>query len=572
MSVGAPVDYELFVRRKVNAPWTLEFATEDRARAVDTAEEMLAEGRAAAVKVCKETLDEDTRAFKSVTLLSKGAIESRKDKLEREFDSGPLCVTPQDLYTVHARDRIARLLDGWLRRFAVTPFELLHRADLVEKLEASGVEIQHAVQKIAVPEAQARGLTTHELIRTFQSLIDRAIDRLLKDGRRSAFPKVQPANFAETVERLIEEPERGYLLGGGVAGYLAGAQGWGQKVGRLLDLAEAAPAAGRGRAFAFQVLEQPLREIMAVKNALADLIGPDLDLGATLAAMTHMAASAEVATLFKLDAAFARNMPPLKGEAARLAACLSTNCFEPVRTSLVRRVMGDLVGPRRLRPACPDGEIEILRVLAMALMAAAPRLLLPEDVQEAFVERSKTLVGGDFVGTFLAKRASAFEEIEALIRLAENVVGGVNKRAASRWIVAGLSGIRFEKEVRAGQGSVTGKLASLGELQKAIRRASLPAQDELTCLAKIGEVGRFIEADAKLIATVARSEAPLSPRLILLLRLATGHAGPSGPVADRAKAEALKLLRAPDLRARLADQPQSIETVKSLMVEAGLAV
>ncbi|MEJ0067341.1 MAG: hypothetical protein WDM85_19660 [Caulobacteraceae bacterium] len=39
----------------------------------------------------------------------------------------PLCVTPEDLYTVHARDRIGRLLDGWLARNHATAFELLHR-------------------------------------------------------------------------------------------------------------------------------------------------------------------------------------------------------------------------------------------------------------------------------------------------------------------------------------------------------------------------------------------------------------------------------------------------------------
>ncbi|MFM9673575.1 hypothetical protein, partial [Streptomyces galilaeus] len=94
------------------------------------------------------------------------------------------------LYTLHARERIGRLLEGWLRRKSVTPFELLHRPDLVEQLDASGVEIQHAVQKIAVPEAQARGLTTHELIRTFQALVDRAIERLTRDGRKNAFPKI----------------------------------------------------------------------------------------------------------------------------------------------------------------------------------------------------------------------------------------------------------------------------------------------------------------------------------------------------------------------------------------------
>ena len=47
------VHFELFARRMANAPWTLQLATEDRGRALEAAEELLAEGRAAAVKVCK---------------------------------------------------------------------------------------------------------------------------------------------------------------------------------------------------------------------------------------------------------------------------------------------------------------------------------------------------------------------------------------------------------------------------------------------------------------------------------------------------------------------------------------
>ena len=50
-------------------------------------------------------------------------------------------------------------------RAQVTPFELMHRPDLAEVLEASGVELQHAVQKVAVPQSQATGQGVHELIR-----------------------------------------------------------------------------------------------------------------------------------------------------------------------------------------------------------------------------------------------------------------------------------------------------------------------------------------------------------------------------------------------------------------------
>jgi hypothetical protein len=565
------VHFELFVRRKVNAPWTLELATEDRARVLEIAEDMLAEGRAAAVKVNKETLDEATREFSSLTLMAKGAVEGRKEPKVRDQDDCLLCVTPQDLYTIHARERIARLLESWLRRKTVTAFELLHRPDLIEQLDASGVEIQHALQKIAIPEAQARGKTTHEMIRTFQALVDRAIERLMRDGRKGAFPKVDGASFAQVVEGLGDEPERAYLLGGGVAAFLSEAKGWGDKVCRILDLAEAAPVAGRPRGLALMVLEQPLSEIVATKGGLAELIGGELDLGASLAALTRMAADAEVRALIAYDPTLQEQIPALPGSAARLAGWLQRDAFESVRASLARRVLTDLTGPRRLRPTDADGEIEVLRTLAKALTISAGRLLPLEDVQEAFVERSKALVGGDFVSLYLADRPTAVAEVEVLIRLAENVAGGANKRAAARWIVAAVGAPRFEKELRNGVGSAPAKLAVLADLQKAIRRADLPEADEHACFAKIGEIGAYVEADAKLIGLVAKSEAPLLPRLTLLLRLATGDAGPTGPVAEKAKVEIIKMLRLPEARAQLAAQPDALDTMKSLIVEAGLA-
>jgi len=567
----AQVHFELFVRRKINAPWVLELATEDRARAFETAEELLAEGRVAAVRVSKETLNEDTREFSSLTLMSKGAVESRREPKARDVDDTPLCIAPQDLYSVHARERIGRLLDGWLRRKSVTPFELLHRPDLVEQLEASGVEVQHAVQKIAIPEAQARGATTHEMVRTFQALVDRTIERILRDGRKNVFPKVDRGNFARTAEGLNDEAERLYLLGGGVAAFIGVAASWGEKVGRLLDLADSAPEAGRPRGLALQVLEQPLSEIVAIKGGLAGLLGQDLDLGSSLAAMTRVAAAEEVNALIRFDPSLNKQLPPLEGEAARLANWLQRDAFETVRSSLARRVVHELTGPRRLRPSDPEGEIDVLRALAMALMAAAPRLLPAQDVQDAIVERSKALVGSDFVSGYLEGRGSALAEVTALVRLAENVAGGANKRAAARWIIASVGALRFEKEMRQGGGSPPARLASLAELQKAVRRAGLPESEEQACLVKIGETGAMIEADCKLVMAIAKADAPAPQRLTLLLRLATGEAGPSGPVAEKAKAEVMRLLRAPEVRADLAKKPEALETMRTLMVAAGLA-
>ena len=139
------VHFEVYVRKTPGSGWTLEVATESRAAAIAAAQDMMKDGRAAGVKVTKETLDEETREFQTVTIFKDGLAEPAKKKIA-PVEAEPLCVTPQDLYTIHARERIGRLLESWLERNHATPFELLHRPDLVEQLETSGTDLQHAIQ------------------------------------------------------------------------------------------------------------------------------------------------------------------------------------------------------------------------------------------------------------------------------------------------------------------------------------------------------------------------------------------------------------------------------------------
>lgn len=572
---GQQVHYELFIRRVPGGAWSLDMATENRSAAIATAEELMAEGRVAAVRVTKETLDPETREFQSVAILNLGATEAVKKKKVVE-NQDPLCVQPQDLYTVHARERIGRLLEGWLERKGATPFELLHRADLVEELEASGTDLQHAIQKVAIPEAQARGLGVHELIRVFSSLVDRAIDRLLKDFRKGGMPDLDKEGFARAAERVSQDPERAYLLGAGVAVSIAPARTWSEKVSRLLDLADAAPVTGPPRGLALQIIEQPLAEILGSRSGLDQILGAELDLGGRLAAMTRLAACDTVDALMRIEPSVSKVMPPLSEAATRLAKWLAGEDFKSVRTAIARRVVRELNGPRRLRPGDAEGEIEIMRGLAMTLTAAAgagpSALLNVEDVQAAFVQRSRMLVTGDFVEAYLGGgERSAREEIEALMWLVENVIGGANKRQAGRYLAAGVSALRFEKEFRSGPDTAAVKLQKLAALQRAVARAGLAPEDFQPIQVKIGDVGGMVEADARLVPTLARTPASAGQKLLLMLRLAAGETAPSGPAADRARQEAMRMVRQEETRAELAANPERMDQVRSLISQIGMA-
>lgn len=564
------IHYELFVRRQPASGWVLDLAGEDRTRIVESAEDLLAQGLVAAVKVTKEVLDPETREFRSVTILNKGAPERGKSRKVIE-QRDPLCVSPQDLYSVHARERIGRLLDGWLARHRVTPFELMHRADLIERLDASGVELQHAIQKISVPEAQARGVVVHEIIRTFQSLVERTVQRVLKDERRGAYPDLRKEGVVAAVERLWCEPERAYLIGGGIARHIASAEGWLEKVNRLLDIADEAAGTPQVAAVVMPILEQPLAEILGGRHGLSNMLGGDLDPGDTLAAITRLAGASAVEALIRHDSRVAQIMPELSGPAERLGRWLEGPQFDAVRLALAHRVLRELVGPRRLKPGNPEAEIRTLRGLAMALTAADGQVLSMEDIHGAFAIRSGLLVASDFVEALLGHDRSAREEVELLIHLAENVTGGANKRQASRWLSANITGLKFEREFRDGAETPPARLAILAGLQKSLARVGFAPEDCALLQARIGEIGGLIEADSRLVTLLARAQAPIVHRLDLLLRLAVGEAAPLGPVADRARAEALKLLKAPDLRSEMSRSPETAVRVKGLLKHAGLA-
>ena len=567
---GSRVHFEVFIRKTHGAAWALDLATENRAAALATANDLMAAGRVSAVKVTKEVFDEANREFQSIVIQKFGAADP-PTKAVPQADLQPLCVAPQDLYTVHARERIGRLLETWLERNNATPFELLHRPDLVEKLEASGIDLQHAIQKIAIPEASARAMSVHELIRIFHGLVERAVERLLKDARKGTLPNLDKEGFSAAAERLASDADRGYLLGAGVAASIAPAKNWSEKVTRLVDLADAAPSKGAARGLALATIQQPLAEILEAKPGITDVLGKGRDLGANLAAMTRLAAYDSVERLIQIEASVAKVMPPLSPLAVRLATWLAGENFQETRSAIGRRILRELTSPRRLCPGEAAREIDVLRALAMSLTAASGKLLPLEEVQAAFITRSKMLVTGDFVEAYLGAGMSALEEVEALISLTENVIGAANKRQAGGWLKAVISALRFEKEMTNADENPGARLIQLAALHRAVGRCGLVAEDYEPIQEKLGDIGGHVEAHARLSQTVARANAPLMHRLVLLLRLAAGETAPLGPAANRARSEALKLFKLDETRLELANDPDQMRQVRDLIHSAGLA-
>jgi hypothetical protein len=562
------VHFELFSRRTPQAAWALEMASETRETVMHNAEEMLKSGRAA-VRVTKEVFDQDSGEFSSVTVFEKGiAAPVKALKLAPTTDS--VCASPQDLYTAIAREKIARLLEDWLNKQGVTPFELLHRPDLAERLEASGSELLHVAQKLAVPESQESGHNLHELMRRWSALFDRACTRLIQDGRKKIFPTITPTTCLATIDGLKDHADRAYLFGGALSAALAEHRKPAAKLDLLLAHAGILAANLPGREWALQLVEIPVVEIFAARHTLNDVLGHEPDPGSAMTLLIHVAAGREVELISKADARVARLMPPLEGVLGGYHDLIRAGHFQHLRYNLSKRLMQDLKSPRRLKPNDPEAEIETLRVLALCMTAAGRDDTQREDITNAFGERSKKLVSADFVTSLLESAEDPAIEAERLIWLCENMVGVSNKRQAARWLQQIISAAKFERHMRESNPSAAQRLLTLAQMQGRIVASSLIDQDGQQISQKLGQIGALIATDVKLLAHILRGGASPMQKFSMLLSFASGQSAPMGPLSEQAKAEVMRMMRDPDIRAGLSTQPQILASLKPMMQAAGV--
>lgn len=570
-----PVHYELFTRRTPQSSWVLEMASETRDHVIQTADDMLKEGRAA-VRVTKEVLDPETGEYSSVTVMEKGtSAPQKKVKLAPATDS--ICSSPQDLYHTHAREKVARLLEDWLKIQSVTAFELLHRPDLAERLEASGSELLHVTQKLSVTESHETGQDLHELMRRWSGLFDRACTRLIQDGRKKLFPDMTPENALDLIDRLHDNPDRAYIFGGAVAAVLKPHRRPSAKLETLLIYAGLihawleAPADSSlaTREWALRIIEMPVMELFASRASLNDLTGEETDLGSAMILMTRLAACYEVEYIGRADARVARLIPPLTGVLGGYNDLIQAGCMPNLGYHISKRLMQELKSPRRLKPNDAMAEIETLRVLALCLTAAGRDESQRDDITEAFAERSKKLVSPDFVTSLLESADTPVEEADRLIWLCENMVGAANKRQAARWLTQIVSAAKFERHMRENSQSTAQRLLALAQMQGRVTTAALIDQDGQAISARLGVIGHQIAMDVKLLAHILHGAASPLQKLSMLLSFASGRSAPLGPLSEQAKAEVMRMMRDPSLRSDLSAQPQILAVLKPIMQAAG---
>lgn len=475
--MGKQVHYEVFVRRGQSKNWSLFDATPKRDEALETAKAELAKGLVTGVRVVKETYDEASGDFMNLTIFEDGA---RKIATKREAEDAPPllpCIVPDDLYSVHARHTMGRLFVDVLARWKLTVTELIHRADSLEKLEATGTIFQHAVQKVAIAQSSSTGVPLIQIIRATNELADRAIQRVYREDRAKRVVACESAaELAAFAEARADDASGGLLIGMAFARYLAPAASWGEKLDLVLHVLATPPQSEKAAKIVVQMADAIVGEILAGASALQELLGPMPDLGTALVSMSDL---------------YLGRAPSGRGQSvlARLGSFFGKDRLLDARTALARRVLAELRTHKRLGASVAI-ETQHLRAITARLVAGPSQLVPHQDIVSAITMRSRRLVDGEAISDYLSGSTTPLEKVDRLLNLAENVVGAENKRRLYDYLRPILTSAQLEAALADPKLNLMERLERAGQLQSKILKSTLADASRSEGAAVIDDVVR----------------------------------------------------------------------------------
>ncbi len=514
------IHYEVFRRLGSKGAWALLDVVTDRDHALRLAEEMMKDEKATGVKVVKETYHPDTGDYLSLKIFEDGHTKMKVQQAAEDMPHALPCFQPDDLYSYHARTTIARLLSDFLGRNRWTVTELIHRADALEKLEATGTLYQHAIQKISVAQAASTSTPVQQIIKSLNDLATKAIHRVYRDERRKYFPDVPDGRFGAVASRLAGESDGAYILNGAIARYLKPAKAWDEKLAALLALMKDIPAEGPGRLLLLSSIDAITAEMLNGSAALHELIGTRDCLGEALLALVQLFTGEETGSQAGIIA---------------LAHYFAGDELAEARTAIANRILAEMKSVRRLSHVSAMDELKQLRRVAGRLVLAQGKYLSHEDLIVAFTLRSKRLVTHESIGEHLADAKEPDEKIDRLLLIEENIIGAENKRQLATFIMPVLLSNSFEQHFLLGKAPPVQRMQRLAELQARVRRSTFQEKERQEIGDFLDKLACEVETRGRVLEAIEAKSSGHVESAINLLRLCTGGMVTEGRLSTKTR-------------------------------------
>lgn len=527
------VHFEIFARQGARGSWKLKDIISHRDEAVKLAQTLMAEGAATGVKVIKETYNGETGDYLTLKIFEDGHNKASLDPAAEDVPSTLPCFKPDDLYSYHARATMARLLSDFLARQKLTVTELIHRADALEKFEATGTVYQHAIQKVAVAQAASTKKPVQQIIKDLNELATKAINRVYRDERRKYFPTVEAEKFRGVADSLAGDSDGAYVLNGAIAKFLAGAEGWDEKLVRLLAVLEQGKDSSPGASLLRNAVDGIASEMLNGSAALHDLIGNHENLGEALTTLIH------------LFLGQARSDGEPKEAITVLTAHFANDDLPAARTAIASRIMAELKSIKRLCGGSLLEEIAVLRRIANKLVLGQGKYLSHEDLIAAFTMRSRRLVTYEGLARFLEPMEKPDEKLETLLTIEESIIGAENKRQLANVMLPIITGAPFMNRFLEPTMPILVRLHRLVELQQRVLRSGIQDNKRREIAQAIDKHACEAENRSRILETIAAKNTSPVEKVVTVLKLFTSDMLTEGQLSHKARGLILSHLGKP---------------------------
>lgn len=527
------IHFEVFNRHGAKGAWTLHDVTATRETALKMAAELMAGEKATGVKVVKETYDSDTGDYLTLKIFEDGHTKMKVDPAAEDMPDALPCFKPDDLYSYHARATLSRLLREFLARNKITITELIHRADCLETLEATGSVYQHAVQKVAVAQAASTAVPVQQIIKSLNDLATKAIHRVYRDAKRNYFPHAKVGEFGALADKLAGESDGSYVFNGTLARHLADGQSWHEKLVMLLAVMQEAPAGGPGHRLLLGAVDNLVAEILAGSAALRDLIGESENLGQAMLVLVGL---------------FLGDVSPGGDTSAGLASLaekFAEDHLPKARIAIANRIIAELKSTRRLCPASLFDELTLLRRIANRLVLGDRSYMSHENLIAAFTLRSRRLVAQDSINEYIGQITAPDAKFERLLQVEENIIGADNKRQLANSLQQILASKAFEAHFLTGQAPVMMRLKRLAELQACVRRSNFQDNHRVEFADTLDQIANDVESRGKVLKALYDNLPGPAERALAILKLCANGALTEGRMTAKARDIILATLRQP---------------------------
>ena len=526
------IHYEVFIIKAGQKTWILHEAHDERAAAMNSAKYALLQKAFSGARVVKETHNLETGEYLPITVFEEGGFEVvKRGKEEVQLP----CLTPRDLYSSHARILIARVLEDALNRWGLTTMELLHRADMLEELQASGTVLQHALQKWAITHSTSANLPIAEVMKQLNELVSKGMEKSFKDARAKIFPKIKGNSLAGAWDVAERSSEPSYILGGAIAGALKETDSWGEKLSVLLDFMDHLPSSEVGQTMCLNSVDDFVSEIVSGRSGLGDLIGEQPDLGESLLLLVDL-------FLGKTDNPDIAKNPRLK----RLAVCFGKDQLQHSRSAVLRRVLGELNGIKRLSPDDIHREVDVTRRLAKRMVLCQGPMASIGDIIAAFEKRSTRLTMPEMAEEYMAEAMTPDERIDLLLDLEENIIGDANKARLVDYIIPILTGPKMEPLFLNAEEPLLRRLGRLAALQVRVLESGFPDEEKHKVMDDFDRLSARVEIKGKLFQSIAERKVSSAEKAVTLLRLLDAGVLTQGDCASAAARHVASFMRAAD--------------------------